>query len=195
MTLLEIVVALAIAGAVVAAGYAAFASITDHRRRADGATETVARAAAIRESLRGWIAGARLSPEESGPPFRGIDGVHRDHPDDVVAFLTSAPTPLGGGLAILRLGIDRDDETPERGLVVELAEWRGAAATRVEIEPRAVGLDIRYLSGLAGRDAWLPSWISSSLLPRAVELRILAAPGDSLHPLLARPLRVPLRAW
>ncbi|HEX6941000.1 MAG TPA: hypothetical protein VF158_16395 [Longimicrobiales bacterium] len=195
MTLIEIVVALVIAGAVVTAGVAAFASIADHRRRAEEATAAIARAAAIRETLRSWLAGATLVPGEGGPPFRGIDGIRGDTPDDVLVFLTSARTPLGPGPALLQIAIDHDDETTERGLVADILEWRGTARTRIEIEPGAAGLDLRYLSSLRGQPQWLPSWISNTLLPAGLELRIVPADGREVHPLLARPLLVPLQGW
>jgi len=193
MTLIEIVVALTIAAAVVAAGVAAFASITDQRRRAEEVTAEVMRAAAIRETLRAWLAGASLLPGEGGPPFRGIDGIRGDSPDDVLVFLTSARTPLGPGPVLVQLAIDHDDETRERGLVADIVEWRGTARTRVEIEPDAAGLDLRYLSSLRGEPQWLPSWISNTLLPAGIELRIVPADGKEIHPLLARPLLVPVQ--
>lgn len=192
MTLIELVVALTVAGAVVTAGVAGFASIADHRRRAEEATAAVARAAAIRETLRSWLAGAMLVPGEGGPPFRGIDGIRADRPDDVLVFLTSARTPLGAGPALVQLAIDHDDETPERGLVADIVAWRGTARTRIEIEPAAAGLDVRYLSRLRGEPQWLPSWISNTLVPAGVEMRILPADGKELHPLLARRLLVPV---
>jgi hypothetical protein len=37
---------------------------------------------------------------------------------------------------------------------------------------------------------WLPSWISNTILPAAVEVRLLPAANDSLPPLLAMPLVV-----
>ncbi len=192
MTLIEALIALIVTGIVLTLGYRAFASVIDHRRRADDATESVVRAAAIRESLRSWLAGARLVAQEGGPAFRGIDGTYGDMPDDAVTFLTGTRTPLGDVPAIMSLTIDRDDDTPESGLVAEFVEWRGTATARVQIEPLVVGLEIRYLSGVRGDPRWLPSWISSSVLPAGIELRLIAKPGDSLPPLLERPLLVPL---
>lgn len=192
MTLLEVVVALTVVGLVLAAGYVAFGQITDHRRRAADATDAVVRPAVIRASLRGWLAGARLVADEGGPPFRGLDGIAGDLADDRIAFLTSARTPLGAAPALVRIAVDRDAETPERGLVADFAEWRGTRRLRVEIAPQAVGLEVRYLSGVPGERRWLPSWVSSTVLPAGLELTLVAAADDSLPPLLALPLRVPL---
>jgi type II secretory pathway pseudopilin PulG len=190
MTLLELVVGLAVTGLALAAGYAAFASVIDHRQRAEAATAAIARESAVRQTLASWLAGARLTVEESGPVFQGVDGVHGSHADAELTLMTTAPTPLGVGNTVVRLFIDRDEETPERGLVAELSEWRGAARERVEIEPLAAGLEIRYLSGIHAERQWLASWVSSSVLPAGIEVRLQAAHPDTLPGLLALPVLV-----
>lgn len=195
MTLMELVVGLTISGLVLSVGYAAFHSVLDHRERADEVTGALARAATQRRTLVSWLAGARLTVEEGGPEFRGLDGVEGEAwrmPDDELSFLTNAPTPLGSGHTIVRLSIDRDEDTPERGLVAELREWRGLRTERVEIEPGAAGLDLQYLSGIGGERRWLPSWISSSVLPLGVQLSLVPPQGDSLPPMLRLPVLVPL---
>jgi len=188
MTLLELVVALTITGAAMAAGYGAFATLVDQRHRIAAATDEVARAAAVRRMLTDWLSGARVGPGNDGPEFRGLDGVAGTEPDDELTFVTDARTPLGDAPTIVRLFIDRDPATPERGLTADLAEWRGTATLRMELEPSAAGLDARYLSAMLGGDRWLPSWISRSLLPRGVEIRLSTALGDSLPALLALPV-------
>lgn len=187
MTLLELLVGLAVTGLVLAAGYGALASISDHRRRAAGALDEAARAAAIRRTLTEWVAGARLAPDGDGPEFRGLDAVDSGRDDDELAFWTTAAAAPDGGVALVRLYVDRDPETAERGLVAELGGWRGGTTERVELAPDARGLQVRYLSALSSEPVWLPGWISSTVLPRAVELRVTAAP-DSLAPLLALPV-------
>jgi len=203
MTLLELVVALTITGLMLASGYGAFATLADRRAVAAERADEVARAAALRRTLAAWLAGARLTIEEDEIAFRGLDGVRRsdgrsvaaagaEMPDDDLTFLTTAPTPLGDGETIARLYVDRSDDTPERGLVAELMEWRGLRRTRVELDPRVAGLDARYLSGVLGARQWLPSWVSTTVLPAGVELRVVGAIGaDSLAPLLSLPITVP----
>jgi prepilin-type N-terminal cleavage/methylation domain-containing protein len=192
MSLLELVVGLTITGVVFAAGYAAVASIADHRQRVDQATRELARAATVRHTLASWLSGARLMAEQDGPDFRGFDGDHRGLPDAELTFLTTAVTPLGVGHTIVRLYVDRSDGTPETGLVAELVEWRGAARTRLEVEPRATGMSLRYLTGVSGDRRWLPSWISSSVLPLGVELALVSDAADPLPPLLELPILVAL---
>ncbi|HEX6369725.1 MAG TPA: prepilin-type N-terminal cleavage/methylation domain-containing protein [Longimicrobium sp.] len=191
MTLLELLVGLAVTGLVLAAGYGALASISDHRQRAAGALDEAARAAAIRRTLTEWIAAARLEPDGTGPEFRGVDAVDAGRDDDELTFLTGAAAGREGGVPVVRLFVDRDPATPERGLVAELGGWRGAARERVELAPAARGLQVRYLSALSRDPVWLPGWISSTVLPRALELRVDAAP-DSLPPLLALPVAAAL---
>ena len=58
--------------------------------------------------------------------------------------------------------------------------------------PAATGLRARYLSALSAQPVWLASWISSSILPRAVELRVEAPAADSVPPLLRVPVLVSL---
>jgi type II secretory pathway pseudopilin PulG len=193
MTLLELIVGLTVTGLALTAGFGALGMLGERRERLEAAMNMVARAATVRADIAAWLGDARLVAEEGGPNFRGLDGVHGRTPDDDVTFLTTAPTPLGTGETIVRLYVDRDTATAERGLTAVFAEWRGAALTRVVLDSSIVGLDVRYLSGVLGRRAWLPSWISSTLLPAGVEVRLLAAPADSLPPLLPLPILVPFR--
>jgi len=192
MTLLELIVGLAITGVTAAVGYGVFASMVDHQARAEAEGDGVARAAAARRMVIQWLTGARLLVDEAGPPFQGLDGVYQDVPDDELTFLTEAAGPEAYGQTVIRLHIDRDSVTPEQGLTAELTPWRGARAERVEIEPRAAGLDVRYLTRMLGGAEWLPSWISSTVLPVGIEVTLLLVPGDSLPPLLRLPLVVPI---
>jgi prepilin-type N-terminal cleavage/methylation domain-containing protein len=193
MTLLELIVGLTITGLVLTAGFASVAAIGDRRGQLEATMDAVAHEANARAEIIAWVAGASLLADEGGPHFRGLDGVRGSTPDDQFIFFSTAHTPLGLGNVVVRLYIDRDEATPERGLTAAFAEWGDTAATRVEIESRVQGLDIRYLSRIQFRQGWLPSWISSTLLPAGVELRLLSATGDSLPPLLRLPILVPLR--
>jgi hypothetical protein len=194
MTLLELLVGLTIIGLAVSAGFGALAMLGDRRRAADAAEGRDARAAAVRHELVTWLSDARLEPDEGGPEFRGLDGVRDEQPDDRLALLTTAPTPLGQGNMLVGLFVDRDSATPERGLTASFAAWRGTAVRRVELDPHVAGLDIRYLSASLGRVSWFPSWVTSTLLPSGIEVRLVPAPGDSLPELLRLPILVPLRS-
>jgi prepilin-type N-terminal cleavage/methylation domain-containing protein len=192
MTLLELIVGLTITGMALSAGYGALASILDHRAAADARIDGLSRSAAHRRTLLSWLEGARLVVDQDGPPFRGLDGTWRHLPDDELSFLTTAETPLGAAESVVRLYIDRDTLTPERGLTAELSAWRSLTRERVEIEPRAAGLDLQFATQMLGRDEWLPSWISSTVLPAGVEVRLSAEEGDTLPALLRLPLTAPI---
>ncbi|HEX2205095.1 MAG TPA: prepilin-type N-terminal cleavage/methylation domain-containing protein [Longimicrobium sp.] len=191
MTLLELLVGLTITGLVLAAGYAALASVADHRQRAAAAADEVARAAAVRRTLTAWLAGARLEAYQGGPEFRGVDGTDGGHDDDELSFLTAVP--IGArAFPTVRLYVDRDEKTPERGLVAELGDWRRPETERVVLMPEATDLEVRYLSGISAERVWLPSWISGTVLPRALEMRVSAVGTDTLPPLFRVPLTVAL---
>jgi prepilin-type N-terminal cleavage/methylation domain-containing protein len=191
LTLIELLVALTITGLMMGSGYGALSVMVDHRARVMAATDAVASAAAKRRMLKGWLRGARLNIYGDAT-FEGLHGVDEDRPDDAVTFLTNAPTPLGTNETVVRIYIDRDDQTPERGVTVALTDRKGGATRRIEVDPRATGLDIRYLSGVFGKRAWLESWVSTTVLPSAVRLTVSSEQPDSLPSLLRPPIVVPL---
>lgn len=191
LTLIELLVALTITGLMMGSGYGALSVMVDHRARVMAATDAVASAAAKRRMLTGWLRGARLTIEGDAT-FEGLHGVDEDRPDDALTFVTNAPTPLGSNETIVHVYIDRDDKTPERGLTVSLADRKGGVTRRIEVDPHATGLDIRYLSGLFGKRAWLESWVSTTVLPSAVTLTASSEQPDSLPALLRPAIVVPL---
>jgi type II secretory pathway component PulJ len=191
LTLVELLVALSITGLVMVSGYGALSAMVDHRAHVMAATDAVASASSKRRMLEGWFRGARLSVD-GDEKFEGLHGVDQDRPDDALTFVTNAPTPLGIGETIVRVYIDRDDKTPERGLTVALTDRKGSTPRRMEVDPRATALDIRYLSGVFGKRAWLDSWVSTSVLPSAVRITMASEEPDSLPSLLRPAIVVPL---
>lgn len=181
-------------GLALTSGYAAFTTLVDRRDASTERATAIARAAAVRAALVSWLGNARLTIEEDNIVFQGIDGTKRaesgELPDDELTFLTSAPTPVANHGTIVRLHIDRSEDTPERGLVAELAEWKGTRTERLELVPNVVGLDVHYLSGALGARRWLPSWVSTTLLPLGAQMQITAATTDSLPPLFRLPITV-----
>ncbi len=188
MTLLELVVGLTIAGLAVSTGYAALAGIADHGARAVGVTDATTTAAAKRRLLLAWVRGARLDVDRAGADFRGLDGTRDGVPDDELAFLTTTATEVSDGSTLVRLFIDRDSLTPERGLTAEISRWPRQESRRIEIAEGVSGLDCRFLTRMLGEDEWLPSWISGTVLPLGVELRLIPAATDTLPRLLSLPL-------
>ncbi len=206
-TLLEVVVALVVAGVAVAIGYAGLATVSEASARSRASSQPVIAAAAARSALSAWLSSATLM--EGTHPFRGVhrtDGPTRS--DDLTTAISNGGS-LRPGPRRLRVWVDTDPLTPERGLVVELAPIgdNGLASTdTLEIAPSATGLALRYLILVDGKQRWVDEWVSQSQLPRAVEFRVfeferarLGAVDDvpSLSPLLAIPIVVPimLASW
>lgn len=188
MTLMEVVVALAIAGLVTSLGYAAVGGVVDATQRSLAATSATVSAASRRAMLVRWLEGARLDVQPANPPFRGLDGVREGQADDELAFLTSTPTPVSQHVTSVVLFVDRDSATAEEGLVAELVAHRGKRSLRLVLEPAAAGLDCRYFTRMLDAGRWLPGWISNTVLPLAVELTLEGEPGESLPPLLRPPI-------
>jgi hypothetical protein len=192
MTLLEMLAGLTVAGMALASGYAAFASLADHERRTRQLLDVDTRVAVQRQLLLDWLLGARLDVNDPRVQFRGLDGVRDDQPDDEITFFTTAPSLMGATETVVRLYVDRDTLTVERGLVAEVSRPGLGHVRRIQLEPGVAGLDVRYLTRMLGKSEWLPSWISSTVMPAAVELTFTPAPGDTLPALLRLPLSAPV---
>lgn len=201
LTLVELVVALAVAGIVVTGGYAAFGFVADQREAASARAERDQRAARVRAALTLWLANAAVG-RDADRAFRGLGGStglgaagapgipSGTGADDRLAFLTHAPSPLPHRSARVSIRVLRDSTPMPQGVVAELTPLPAGRTERLTLSREATGLDIRYLASFSGERRWLPSWVSTSVLPAAVEVRLL--PADSLDPLLARPILVAL---
>ena len=199
-TLLEVVVALVVAGVAVAIGYAGLATVSEASARSRASSQPVIAAAAARSALSAWLSSATLM--EGAHPFRGVHRTDGPTRSDELTTAISSGGSLRPGPRRLRVWVDTDPLTAERGLVVELARIGddGLASTdTLEIAPSATGLALRYLVLVDGKERWVDEWVSQSQLPRAVEFRALelerarlGAFDDvpSLPPLLAIPIVV-----
>jgi prepilin-type N-terminal cleavage/methylation domain-containing protein len=173
MTLMELVIGLAITGMMATAGAAAFTSIVDHRetvRKANAATE---RAAALREMIRSWILNGQVRVDIGGGP-RGlsragqatrvtmrtgnsvVDLTPAKNSGDQVTIVTSAVNPSMMPNLSIRLYIDVDDNTPEKGLTMEYQPNPQSSLTRRMLDSTITTLTLEYLDGRTQR------WIESS---------------------------------
>ncbi len=193
-TLLEMAVALAAAGTALAFGSASFGLTVDRMETTKTRVDRDLTAAELRSRVTGWISGASLESDERRGTFSGIDARVDAIPDDVLILTTRSRTPIGVNSTELRLFIDRDRDTSETGPVVEFREPVPRRTVRLELDPAGVGLDVQYRSAMTVPGRWLASWISSSILPRAVEVRIIHHPSSSPHPLRRLPLRIPIES-
>jgi prepilin-type N-terminal cleavage/methylation domain-containing protein len=198
LTAIELVVALAITGLAASIGTATLALLSDRRASLREVSSATEHAAAVRRTLVAWLEGTHgaLSPlsGNSASSFQLLDLANRGRATDQLFFTTSADTPLGTGEALVRLYVDADDRTPERGLVAELTSWAGGPATRVQLDSTVVELDIHCLTDLLGSYRWVPAYLSSQVVPRGIELRLRSARVEELHPLLRLPIRVAVEA-
>lgn len=190
MTLIELVVGLVVTAITTMAGFGTIGLLIDRRTAAADAVRETVRASAVRRTITSWLEGIRLVPGEEGRSFQLVDRATHGSPDDELTFVTTAPTPVGGENAIVRLYVERDPRAPQRGLVAEMQDWSGAHVLRVPLDSAVTSLDIRCRTGILGRMEWMSGWMSSALLPRGVELRMGGASASALDPLLSVPLTV-----
>lgn len=198
MTLVELLAALAVTALAGAVGAGTLSLLADRRASLRLAGAEVMRAAAVRRTIIGWLEGAHgpLSPLSGATPatFQLLDQQRRGHSADELLFTTTAETPSGNGDATVRLYVDDDGRTPERGLVAEIEAFPGEPGTRIELDSAVAELEVRCMTELAGTRQWVPSFLSLQAVPRGIEIRLRPRSGAELHPLLRLPIRVVLEA-
>lgn len=187
-TLLELVVALAVSGAALAAGGAAFATLVDRRTQFNDAAMRDERALAARRQLVQWISGAQRGTSTDGP-FVGIGGVRRttagEVRDDALQFLTRTD----GALARVQVFIDRSSPRPQ---LVAVRTSRAEPLVRTVLAEDVAGFEVSYLTTAFGHREWRRSWSAGALLPAAVQLVVHPASGATLPAPLRLPITVPL---
>ena len=187
MTLLEVIVALTVAGIALAAGASVLGFLTDQQDRSRATA--IGTAVAAREALRDWLSSAELGTSGT-MRFAGVQ-LARAPGDGAVTemeFVTTAPTPVaGGGDARTRVHLvvlpAADSGGPR--LVAELTPLPAGERLVLPVANNVTSFTARYLSSVFGPPRWLDSWVSRSVLPAVVELRIASAParvtpGESL---------------
>lgn len=193
-TLIEVLVGMAVAALALAAGFTTLAFVQDRADQAEAAVVPALAGATTRALLTEWLSGALARAPGRGERFQGLDAAEAGGVADELVFPTTARTPLSVGTTVVRLYVDAQDSTVERGLVAELTERVTDVPRRVELLPQVTGMEIRYLPDVEEATEWLPSWIGNRSLPRAVEIRLASAGRDSLPSILRHPLRVHLEA-
>lgn len=198
MTVLELLVALTVTGLAASIGAATLALLTDRRAPLLEASSATESAAAARRTMIDWIEGAHAAPSpfsgNAAAVFELLDRTVQGQARDELLFTTSTPTPLGKGDVLVRLYVDEGERTARHGLVAELSEYPGGPGMRMTLDSTVTELDIRCLTDLVGTRRWVPSFLSSQVVPRGVELRLRASRPEALHPLLRLPIRVIVEA-
>lgn len=191
-TLIEVVVGLAVGGIVLLIGFAALATVQDRSDHIAASGDRALEGAASRAAIVEWLSAAGLRSSELSIEFVGSDARELGLPADEITFPTRAPTPRRVPVTGIRLFIDVDPLTRERGLVAHFTGMLGEAPTPMEIAPQATNLFIRYLPVSDIDVEWQESWTAQGQLPRAVEIVLGDNPADPLPALLKMPIRVPL---
>ncbi|HSR42106.1 MAG TPA: type II secretion system protein [Longimicrobiales bacterium] len=193
-TLVEVLVGMAVAALVLTAGFSTLAFVRDRAVRSEAAVVPALAGATTRALLTEWLSGALARAPRRGVRFQGLDAAVTGGVADEIVFPTTARTPLSVGTTVVRLYVDVQDSTVERGLVAALSERATDTPRRVELLPQVTGMEIRYLPNVEEAVEWLPDWLDGRSLPLAVELRLEARGAEPLPALLRHPLRVPLEA-
>lgn len=186
VTVVELLFALTVVALVLSIGTGTVSLLTDGRSaRPDLAT--LERDLAVRRTLVDWLEDAHAT---MGGTFQLVDGTRRGYHADVLLFTTTAPTPLGNAGTGVRLYVDDDRATPETGLTAELTSWPGGPTSRLQLDSTVVGFDVRCLTELLGGRRWVASWMSTTVMPRAVELTLRGAANAPPSPVLRMPIVV-----
>lgn len=194
LTVLELMIALPIVAIVASIGSATLGLLGREQRYRRDSSEKIERPLAVRRAIVAWLEGAHggngAPTSATAAGFQVIDKTRGGRDADMVIFTTTAPTPLGTGETTIALYVDADSRTPEVGLTADLTSWAGGPSARLQLDSTVVALNARCLTNLLGGRRWVPSWLSPSMLPRAVELQLRGARKDALTPALQMPIVV-----
>jgi prepilin-type N-terminal cleavage/methylation domain-containing protein len=209
MTLMELIVALVILAIAATAGEAAFTSLIDHRRAVREANVATERASSLREMIRGWLASGTVQIQRGGVPQFGRNSARITTPSvsstaginsttntaaqaygDEVTFTTSAASPAMQANVRIRLYVDADPSTPEKGLSIEYQLSNASPLQRRMLDSSVDSLTVEFLDNRTSR--WYESTQAATIQPRAVRIMLLGAGGKQLPKLLQLPIVLPI---
>ena len=203
MTLMELVIGLAITGMMAAAGAGAFSSIIDHRRIIHTASASTERGSALRETIRSWIIAGQVQIQIGGGPRGLTRGVGAARPSttssstgmvsaaqasgDEISFTTQAVNPSMLPNVRMRLYIDADANTPEKGLCIEYQPNSQQPLVRRMLDSAIDTLHVEFLDGVTHR--WFAASQAATLTSiLAVRLWMVADTAAHASPVLAVPM-------
>ncbi len=209
MTLMELVIGLAITGMMAAAGAATFASIIDHRRIIRDASVSTERAAALREMIHSWINAGTVQIQQGGGP-RGLtrgapaassassaaSGMNTasvsaaQASGDEISFTTTALNPSLLPNVRIRLYIDADNNTPEKGLTIEYQPNAQMPLVRKMLDSTIDTLTVEFLDTRTNQ--WFDATQVATISPRAVRLTLHSANRTSVPAILEVPMIFPM---
>lgn len=212
MTLIELIIAITILAMIVTGGSVAFGTIIDRQATIRYASAEVERAAALRETLRQWILQGEPLIQQGGVPrgARGGGGFAAQlasvapgsragsastagvtaaaSTGNELTISTNAPNPLMAANLRIRIFVDADDNTPERGLTIEYQASTQTPLMRRELDPSVGDLTVEFFDQRTGR--WIASTEAATGQPVALRITLVAAEGLALPRLLTLPLTI-----
>jgi len=104
---------------------------------------------------------------------------------DELTFTTSAMTPTPSSNTRVRLFVDGDPNTSERGLTIEYQGANAAPLQRMQLDSAVGVMTVEYLDNRTGR--WYAAAQVATIQPIAMRFAFSAAEGDSIPRLLQVP--------
>ena len=209
MTLMELVIGLAITGMMAAAGAATFASVIDHRRIIQTSAITLERATALRGMIQSWLYAGTVQIQRGGGP-RGLSSAATfigGRPNasllnnmasvsaaqaagDEITFTTTAANPAGLGTVRIRMFIDADAHTPEKGLTIEYQPNAQQPLVRQMLDSTIDTLKVEFLDTRTNR--WIHSSEAATISQwRAYRITLLHGEHGPLPAILEIPMIFP----
>lgn len=206
MTLMELVIAITILAILAAAGGAAFSTLIDRQETIRTANAEVERAAALRETIRQWVLQGDILIQRGNVPrggassrFSFVSAAQAGRQQSVSAAVstgteltvtTNAPNPLGAGGVRIRLFVDADEATPEKGLAIEYQAGSNNAAPlqRRQLDEAVGDMILEYYDYRTNR--WVASSEAATVEPIALRLTLVPAEGVTIARMLQMPLTI-----
>jgi prepilin-type N-terminal cleavage/methylation domain-containing protein len=210
LTLMELVIALAITGMMAAAGASAFTSVIDHRQVLREASVSTERAAALRETIESWIDAGTVQIQQGGGPrgltrgaatrggAAGTSGSSAMNAaavstaqasGDEISFTTTALNPSLLPDVRIRLYVDGDDNTAEKGLTIEYQPNAQLPLVRRMLDSTIDTLVVEFLDTRTNQ--WFDAQQAATISPRAVRLTLRSSDTTSA-PILGLPMIFPI---
>ena len=206
MTLMELVIGLAITGMMTAAGAGAFESIIAHRKIIRDAAVSTERAVALREMIRAWLSTGQVQIQQGGGP-RGLTrgaattaapGMANTTSSvsaaqaagDEIAFTTSAANPGLLSIVRIRMFVDADNNTPEKGLTIEYQPNAQQPLVRKMLDSTIDTLNVEFLDDRTHR--WYHAAEAATITPTAIRVTMLPGEHHTAPPILSVPMIHPI---
>lgn len=179
-TLLEVLIAVALATLVLGAIYGVFTSVAKARERAEQGSETAHYAQVLFDRIGRELRGA-WRPEQGAPFF--VAGPDRDGRPEL-RFATASTTLESsgrGGIAALRYGVQLAVDPQDSALTLVRSEAPYHLRERLSEDGISLGSRIKRINWrFYGSNGWVETWKAeeSGALPQLVELTVTLQEGN-----------------